>query len=67
LGTYFAEHVRGMFLMMKGEVKERWMTLCDQAAEEQDPERFQELIEEITKLLSDKRARIEAERPSTST
>lgn len=52
--------------MMKGEVKERWIRLCDEAAEEQDPERFRELIEEITKLLSNKRARIEANSSLTS-
>ena len=46
---------------MKGEAKERWMDLCEQAANEQDPKKLMVLITEITRLLETKQKRIEAE------
>ena len=42
---------------MKGETGERWRTLCEQAAEEQDPKRLMELIEEINRHLETKEER----------
>ena len=41
-----------------GETKERWMTLCEQAAVEQDGKRLLDLIEEINRLLDEKRQRL---------
>ena len=39
---------------MKDETGERWRTLCQQAQTEQDPNKFMELIHEITRLLEEK-------------
>ena len=36
---------------MQGEITERWMELCAEAAIEQDPERLLELATEINDLL----------------
>jgi hypothetical protein len=46
---------------MKGETGERWRVLCEEAAEEQDPERLMELIEEINRLLQEKEKRLRGE------
>lgn len=43
---------------MKGEVRERWMRLCEQAALEQDPERLMELVSEINRILEEKERRL---------
>jgi hypothetical protein len=43
---------------MHGEVRERWMELCAQAASEQDPERLMELVKEINDLLEEKEQRL---------
>jgi hypothetical protein len=43
---------------MRGEKKERWMELCERAANEQDDEKFCELISEITHLLKEKEDRL---------
>ena len=43
---------------MKGEVKERWMRLCEQAALEQDPEKLMQLVVEINRLLEEKEQRL---------
>jgi hypothetical protein len=40
------------------ENRERWMRLCEQAANEQNPEKLMELVKEITKLLDDKARRL---------
>jgi hypothetical protein len=40
---------------MKDAPGERWETLCERAANEQDPEKFIELIKEINDLLEEKR------------
>jgi hypothetical protein len=47
---------------MQGEIKERWYTLCEQAAIEQDPERLMALIEEINQLLGEKEQRLQQRR-----
>ncbi len=43
---------------MKGETKERWVQLCQQASIEQDPRKLFLLIREINNLLEEKRARL---------
>ena len=43
---------------MKGETREQWKKLCEQAADEQDPEKLMELIGEITRLLDEKERRL---------
>ena len=43
---------------MKGETGERWRRLCEQAAEEQDPQKLMKLIEEINQLLETKEERL---------
>jgi hypothetical protein len=37
---------------------ELWMTLCEEAANEQDPQRLLELVKEINDLLEEKRMRL---------
>jgi predicted sugar kinase len=44
---------------MQGETKERWMLLAEQAAVEQDPEKFIALIKEIDELLAKKQDRLQ--------
>jgi hypothetical protein len=44
---------------MKGKVKERWMELCEQAANETDSAKLLKLITEINQLLDEKAHRIE--------
>ena len=39
---------------MQGTNKERWWILCEQAANEQDPERLMALVKEINDLLGKK-------------
>ena len=43
---------------MQGEKKERWMELCEQAANEQDGTKLHALVLEIERLLEEKEARI---------
>jgi hypothetical protein len=43
---------------LKGEKRERWMHLCEQAANEQDPEKLMVLIREIDALLQEKENRL---------
>jgi hypothetical protein len=43
---------------VKGNVKERWRDLCEQAALEQDPRKLSELVAEIDRLLEDKQNRL---------
>ncbi len=40
------------------EKRERWMHLCEQAANEQDPEKLMALIAEINQLLEAKERRL---------
>ena len=39
---------------MRGETRELWMTLCEQAAVEQDPNRLLQLVKRINDLLEQK-------------
>jgi hypothetical protein len=43
---------------MRGETKERWMELCEQAAVEQDTTKLLRLAEEINRLLEEKEKRL---------
>jgi hypothetical protein len=43
---------------MQGETKQRWEELCEQAAIEQDPDKFFQLIREINRLLEERRTRL---------
>lgn len=47
---------------MQGEERERWEQLCRLAADEQDPNRLMELIEEINRLLEEKEERLKRQR-----
>ena len=51
---------------MKGETRERWMELCEQAGVEQDSERLLELTKEINRLLGEKEQRVARWRKSPS-
>jgi hypothetical protein len=46
---------------LKGETKEHWQQLCEQAAVEQDAERLMELIHEINRMLDEKEQRLKRE------
>jgi len=48
---------------MQGQEKERWLQLCEQAANEQDHETLIALVKEITQLLEDKERRTRGETP----
>ena len=41
---------------MQGQTKELWVSLCEQAATEQNPERLIQLIAEIDRLLRKKKS-----------
>jgi hypothetical protein len=43
---------------LKGEEKEIWMRLCEQAAVEQDPDKLMDLIKQINKSLEEKERRL---------
>lgn len=46
---------------MKGEKKEIWMHLCEQAAVEQDPDKLMDLIKQINQLLEEKERRLKGD------
>ena len=50
---------------MEGETKERWMELCEQAANEQDSAKLHELVLEIDRLLREKQDRLKGKLPQT--
>jgi len=52
---------------MRGDAKERWQRLCEQAVVEQDPERLIELTSEITRLLEEKEKRLRSQKESKPT
>ena len=47
---------------MKGETQELWMSLCAQAAVEQDPVQLLELVKRINELLEEKEKRLNEKR-----
>jgi hypothetical protein len=42
----------------QGDQKEKWMALCEQAANEHDPEKLMALVAEIDRLLAEKQLRL---------
>jgi len=44
--------------LVQGEIKERWMRLCEIAATEQDSEKLLEIVKEINHLLEGKEQRL---------
>ncbi len=49
---------------MQGEMKERWVDLCAQAAIVEDHDRLIELVREIDRLLGEKESRLRHQRNS---
>ena len=49
---------------MQGTTAEKWRSLCEQAAIEQDPDKLLELANEISRLLEEKEQRLK-QRQST--
>ncbi len=49
---------------MKGETKERWLELAEQVANEQDPQKFDELVKELNRLLAEKDNRLHPRKPT---
>ena len=43
---------------MQGDTKERWKVLCELAANEQDPQKLMEIVNEINELLEAKERRL---------
>jgi hypothetical protein len=50
---------------MQGQ-RELWMELCAQAADEQDPQKLMQLVDQINQLLEQKEARLLRSRSSES-
>jgi hypothetical protein len=50
---------------MKGETKEKWQKLCEQAAVEQDPNVLLQLVQEINRMLDEKEQRLKREHPAS--
>lgn len=50
---------------MQGQQKEYWMQLCEQAANELDPDRLMALVREITRLLEEKERRLKSLHPQS--
>jgi hypothetical protein len=48
---------------MIGKTKDRWLVLCEQAANEQDPRKMLELVTEINDLLAEKTKRLAQKAP----
>jgi len=46
------------FPSMYGKTKERWLELCEQAANEQDSAKLKALVEDIARLLKEKEDRL---------
>ena len=51
---------------MQGEQRERWMRLCAEAANEQDPKKLMSLVDEIDRLLAEKEDRLNKKSPKTA-
>ncbi len=48
---------------MFGKTKERWLELCEQAANEQDSVKLKALVEDIARLLQEKDNRLKGKPP----
>jgi hypothetical protein len=46
---------------VKGKKRDAWMLLCEQAAQEQDPNKLMKLVKEIVRLLDEKQERVSKE------
>ena len=55
--------VLSFLLFMKGQAKERWQEVCEQAAIENNPEKLLKLVAEINRLLHDKLLRLKDKAP----
>lgn len=51
--------------LLKGEVKEHWIQLCEQADVEQDPERLMGLVREMNRMLEEKEQRLKREQSAS--
>jgi hypothetical protein len=51
---------------MKGENRERWLELCEQAAVEEDSGRHLELVREINRLLEEGEQRFTGMQPKSA-
>ena len=51
---------------MTSEERERMYALCKLIQDEKDPKKFNDLIDELNKLLDEKRGRIQARTTSTT-
>jgi hypothetical protein len=47
---------------VENKTKERWLALCEQAANEQDTAKLYALVQEINRLLEEKSLRLNRER-----
>ena len=54
--TETEDDLRG--ILVQGEVKARWMQLCEMTATERDPKKLLEIVEEINRLLEEKEQRL---------
>jgi hypothetical protein len=52
---------------VQGNTKERWLELCEQAASEQDSAKLYALVQEINRLLEEKRTSRQRRLPSPFT
>jgi hypothetical protein len=60
--TFFFQAPGGEGAMQDEQQQELWLRLCQQAANEQDTEKFMALIHEINVLLNKKEQRLKQER-----
>jgi hypothetical protein len=51
---------------VQGARRERWLELCEKAANEHDPQKLLMLVEEINRLLEEKSKRLAANKPADS-
>jgi len=51
---------------VQGARRERWLELCEKAANEQDPQKLLMLVEEINRLLEEKSKRLVTNKPPDS-
>ena len=51
---------------MQGQLKARWMQLCEQAAVEQDSVKLMALVNEINRMLDEKEDRLKQQRDKTA-
>lgn len=51
---------------MFGNTKERWLELCELAANEQDTAKLKALVEDIARLLKEKEDRLKSHQPPAS-